>query len=871
MPEDELNYFNSLVNQYLKDNTSFLLNITDKEKKECEAYFNNKDIKVYDLKPLSVYLILSKLKENEQIEFIKKNINYIKENHKEIFLYEMMHPEALSYYFSLKVIKELKKIDKELFENIISTNAQNLLYGFSSDDYIEFFRDYYTDINKISNGQFLSMIEAHERCCYNGINNIHELIELSIDQEKYNIVFIDFILENYKEKISSFSPVELLHLISYIKSDEQYNEIKNKYYNKIKQAFDEKAEEQIYDYLSELNKKGQERLINDFFDVIMSKVSITKLGYKINSNIFINLYNKNKELFKSLTLKDLIKISSKNLIFNDEIKKMLDTFDITNIEELLADKFFENDWYKPDIKALRYIEKKFRDNIVIDGNLNKIDTTTSIFSEEYIKNLKELKHLLKNKLITRSDEIYKQHLTNFILYLTNRNIVLNIEGNNFKEIEKLFYRIIMGLSMTVLYEVLDIKEIALHNRIGALEYNAIDFSLEQLQKYNVKEHKELSKKYLEDKNYKYHILKLFLMVGYNNAKRILEIDDSITTLEHLVGSVNVKNIKLDESGNPILNNKIMNLLFKDKQFLKIEQMLKNKESDLYRYFPRIFNEWELIKVNNKDKSLNTIIDFLKSDEISVPPEYNRLVGLFKYIGCSNEAVSETFSLHDQMLKRVESTIPTIKGDVGEYSYEILDLQDMNGLVVGNKTNCCFKILGNGYSCLKHACTSKNGRILVIKKCGILLAHSWIWRNGDLLCLDNIEISNSIKNVNFLDVYLKFADDIIKESFENEGINDCIKNVTIGYTNFDKEIIGINNYPYFTVKTYNLKDKVLGNNGKYVESLPQPIESVKYSDSKNIQYLIKGNGNFKLGQSNYLYKEIEMKETNKTLKLSKATI
>lgn len=361
------------------------------------------------------------------------------------------------------------------------------------------------------------------------------------------------------------------------------------------------------------------------------------------------------------------------------------------------------------------------------------------------------------------------------------------------------------------------------------------------------------------------------MVGYNHTKEILSIDDSIPTLEHLVGNVDVKNIKLNSQGNPILNDKIINTLFSND---KIKKMLENKESELYKYFPRIFSEWELIKANQKDKTLDIIIDYLKADNISLPPKYNSLTGLFKYIGCKNSIVNETFQLHDEMLKRTESTIPKIQGNLGEYSYEVLDLQDMESLVVGNKTDCCFTVLGNGYSCLKHACTSKNGRILVIKKNNELIAHSWLWRNGDLLCLDNIELSKFINEVNFLDVYLRFADELINESFKYEGYDSCIKNVTIGYTNFDKPNEELKKYPCLISNTCDLEKKDFGKRiglkRTFVDSLPSPIEEVGYTDSKNVQYLIKGNAIFNLGQSHYLYKDKEV-EKNKVLTLKKGTI
>ena len=124
--------------------------------------------------------------------------------------------------------------------------------------------------------------------------------------------------------------------------------------------------------------------------------------------------------------------------------------------------------------------------------------------------------------------------------------------------------------------------------------------------------------------------------------------------------------------------------------------------------------------------------------------------------------------------------------------------------------------------------------------------------------DNIEISKKITQVDFFDLYLEAADKIIEESYVAEGVNNCIKNVTVGFTNFDKEIIGIKDYPCLISKACNLKEKDfdsrLGRNRKYVDNLPQPLEVVTYSDSKNAQYLIRGTDRFKLGQSTYLYQD-----------------
>ena len=343
------------------------------------------------------------------------------------------------------------------------------------------------------------------------------------------------------------------------------------------------------------------------------------------------------------------------------------------------------------------------------------------------------------------------------------------------------------------------------------------------------------------------------MVGYNNAKYILELDDSIPTLEHLVGNVDTKRIALDKEGNPILNKKLMNLLFKDKDRNRIKKMLENKDSVLYKYFPRIFNEWDVIVLNNKESNLVSIIEFLESDEIKLSPKYYRLDGQFKYIGCNNSIVNEALNIHDKMLERTSSSIPRIKGSFEDYTYEILRLQDISGISIGNKTNCCFTVHGQSHTSLNHALTSKNGRILQIKKDDNLIAHSWLWRNGNLLCLDNIETAKNINCVDFFDVYLKLADEIVTSSLALEGDDNCIKNITIGYTNFDKPIIGIDNFPYFISQKCLLSDKTflskLSSNKIILNSLPQPIETPIYSDSKNVQYLIKGNGKFSFYEPN----------------------
>ena len=866
MPELTNEEMQLLFKEIEKNSIPLSLNISKQTKekvlKECDEYIKNGNKNINDMNPLSIYHIISKLSEDKQINFFKENIKYIKEHDEDIFLYSMLSPEALSHFLSFNVLKELRNIDINIFKKIISQNHENLFHGFTHEDYHCFYNEFYNELVEVKNSSFINGLYFHNRCCYNNISihEINKVIELQINYNKY---FIKFILEKYKDKINKFEPRELLLFIKYIEDIEIYKEFVNSNYEKLNIAFYNIGEDYLKDYLENTDTLKQEILISNFFENIIKKYNIKKIIYKIKPNIIINLYNKNKEVFNTLTLYEWIKVCSKSNIFNDDFRKILDTFEINNIEELFDTKFYVSYMYKQPVTALSYIETKYRNNIKPKGKLEKTDITTSIFSDKYLRNLSELKEMFQNNIISRNDKRYIQHLSNFILFLQEQNIINNIENNNFKEIEKLFYRIIMGKSITILYELSSIEEITMLNRLGQIDFDVKEeFTVEQLENYNVKHHKQLYKKFQESewhiKNYKKLILKLIFMIGFKNAKALLEIEDDLSVLEHLVGNVDVKNIMLDEQGNPILNIKLMNLLFGDKHYLKIKEMLSNQDSDLYKFFPRIFSEWEMIVMNDKDKSLKIIIDFLKSDEISLPPKYYRLEGLFKFIGCSNSIVNETLLLHDKMLTRIDSTIPRITGIKEQYSYEILRLDDMEALSIGNKTDCCFTVLGNGYSCLKHSLTSNNGRTLVIKKDNEILAHSWLWRNGDLLCLDNIEISKKINCVDFFDVYLQIADELIKTSYQSEGIENCIKNVTIGFTNFDKEIKGIEKYPCLIAKTCDLENKdfgtKLGNDRRFVDTLPRPIEEGVYCDSKNVQYLIKGNGIFNLGQIYFNYQD-----------------
>ena len=82
MPDLTDEEFNAILNECLKNAIPVTLNTSaDEEEKAlkiCDEYINNGNIDMHDVSPLSIYYIISKLPEERQIEFIQKNINYIK-------------------------------------------------------------------------------------------------------------------------------------------------------------------------------------------------------------------------------------------------------------------------------------------------------------------------------------------------------------------------------------------------------------------------------------------------------------------------------------------------------------------------------------------------------------------------------------------------------------------------------------------------------------------------------------------------------------------------------------------------------------------------------------------------------------------------
>lgn len=91
-------------------------------------------------------------------------------------------------------------------------------------------------------------------------------------------------------------------------------------------------------------------------------------------------------------------------------------------------------------------------------------------------------------------------------------------------------------------------------------------------------------------------------------------------------------------------------------------------------------------------------------------------------------------------QRTFSSIPRIENQKGTYTYEMLRLDDPLAMAIGTLTDCCQELGNCAEVCMEHSMVDKNGRVFVVyDESRNIVAQSWVWRNKDVLCFDNIEI------------------------------------------------------------------------------------------------------------------------------------
>ena len=121
-------------------------------------------------------------------------------------------------------------------------------------------------------------------------------------------------------------------------------------------------------------------------------------------------------------------------------------------------------------------------------------------------------------------------------------------------------------------------------------------------------------------------------------------------------------------------------------------------------------------------------------------------------------------------------------EIEGYRMYRLESDDPRGPLLGIFTNCCQHPEGAGATCARHGMESPDGAFFVVERHGRILAQSWTWRKGSVVCFDNIEALSGDYMPIVAKLYQETADRLVGKL----GITQV--NVGSGYDD-----LGVQNY------------------------------------------------------------------------------
>lgn len=182
---------------------------------------------------------------------------------------------------------------------------------------------------------------------------------------------------------------------------------------------------------------------------------------------------------------------------------------------------------------------------------------------------------------------------------------------------------------------------------------------------------------------------------------------------------------------------------------------------------RRFNELKTV-YSNVNLTLDLAVSYLndnKYENVEVGNEnVTKAAAIQNYSQSDFEIIQKIFNY---ARKRTFSSIPRVESkealklETGTYNYEILRLDNPRAMSIGFESDCCQRLGENAELCMEHSMVDNNGRVFIItNELGEVVAQSWVWRNKDVICFDNIEVPDQ-----------KMWDNGIPKGQEDSGIRN----------------------------------------------------------------------------------------------------
>ena len=228
----------------------------------------------------------------------------------------------------------------------------------------------------------------------------------------------------------------------------------------------------------------------------------------------------------------------------------------------------------------------------------------------------------------------------------------------------------------------------------------------------------------------------------------------------------------------------------------------------YKYLSRLNTEFDTIikdplRSNRYLKGTVTVqevIDELQNRSFNGIGEGEHELAFFgRKFSWTQEEFDRAKEILKQMKEREVQTIPPISKQKGRFRGRILRIDDPLAIGIGDATTCCQCLDAEmmGESSMMHSVTEKNGAVFVVEeidelgKVIALVAQSWVWRNGDRLCFDNIEIPDDLQPRlkreetfdDILDIYQESAQRMSEK--DTEALRKLLKAGIITKEQFDE--------------------------------------------------------------------------------------
>ena len=338
---------------------------------------------------------------------------------------------------------------------------------------------------------------------------------------------------------------------------------------------------------------------------------------------------------------------------------------------------------------------------------------------------------------------------------------------------------------------------------------------------------------------------------------------TVQSLRQLMEESDVSTILTADKAHKLFGGFIMKYDPDFRDFI-IKNMDVILSSDEYiSYISSMQKQWKEIRAVNSNLvlTLDLAMAFIKTNSyIGVQTGNVALAEKVSERGYSQADFERLQQIYNYGKTRVFSTIPSVQFETEEYVCEMIRLDDPIALVVGKLTGCCQELGNAAESCMTHSAVDKTGRIFYIRdKDGRPIAQSWVWRNKNVLCFDNIEIpekaftsavKSGLSREEFTDkvysLYQRAGQELMdKDEIEFKKLLDEGKITEEQYEalKIGKVTVGLG---YNDIKESLMRNAV-NDSGELAEPLPytSPIDQSHYlysNDHQEGQYIIAGDKN-----------------------------